>query len=312
MRGGMIWWLDRYEKEPITLLILAFFWGVAPAAILALIFEYWLNIPLAHIFGVETIGFDLFSTGLTGPILEELMKGLGILGLFFFAKSEIDGPLDGIIYGAFVGLGFTATENLLFFLSTSSLSKWTWMVVQRAFLFGLNHAVFAAIIGFGLAMGMYARGRRTSIWWGLGGILLAMIVHVLFNLGLIFSNPLPLSFFASIVDLSVGWLFVAALFLIGLQHDQLAMQTYLSPYVESGLITKRDVDTARSIPRRLVIEWKHILRLQFQEYRRRTVFYNLLAELALKEKQKNKLKDARALDLRISKICGKIRVLQLS
>ena len=27
-----IWWLDRYEKEPLWLLALAFLWGAIPAA----------------------------------------------------------------------------------------------------------------------------------------------------------------------------------------------------------------------------------------------------------------------------------------
>ena len=42
----LIWWLDRYEKEPISLAILAFVWGATPAILLALVFEILLGIPL--------------------------------------------------------------------------------------------------------------------------------------------------------------------------------------------------------------------------------------------------------------------------
>ena len=35
----LVWWLDRYEKEPVSLLVLAFVWGAVPSIILSLIAE---------------------------------------------------------------------------------------------------------------------------------------------------------------------------------------------------------------------------------------------------------------------------------
>ena len=39
----ILWWFDRYEKEPLPLLVAAFLWGAVPSIILALIFEIILN-----------------------------------------------------------------------------------------------------------------------------------------------------------------------------------------------------------------------------------------------------------------------------
>src|SRR5437879_9967802 len=34
-----IWWLDRHEKEPLPLLLVAFLWGAVPAILIAIVLE---------------------------------------------------------------------------------------------------------------------------------------------------------------------------------------------------------------------------------------------------------------------------------
>ncbi|HOT92216.1 MAG TPA: hypothetical protein PLJ78_09370 [Anaerolineae bacterium] len=34
--AAVLWWFDRYEKEPLALLVAAFVWGAIPSIILAL------------------------------------------------------------------------------------------------------------------------------------------------------------------------------------------------------------------------------------------------------------------------------------
>ena len=43
-----LYWMDRYEKEPLSLLGAAFFWGFIPAALLSLIAQVIFEIPLLH------------------------------------------------------------------------------------------------------------------------------------------------------------------------------------------------------------------------------------------------------------------------
>ena len=45
--GLLIWWLDRYEKEPLWLILVAFLWGSLPAIGLAVAFELGLEGLLA-------------------------------------------------------------------------------------------------------------------------------------------------------------------------------------------------------------------------------------------------------------------------
>src|SRR5512144_597912 len=106
--GWLIWWLDRYEKEPLWLIAVAFLWGSLPAIGLSVLFEVVLQVPLAS----STIGPDLASWGLAA-LVEEPIKALALVGLFLFMRREFDGPLDGIVYGSLVGFGFSMTENAL-------------------------------------------------------------------------------------------------------------------------------------------------------------------------------------------------------
>lgn len=64
-----IWWLDRYEKEPLRLVSTAFLWGTLPAILIALMAEVALEPPLEE--GLER---DLISSGLIAPLAEETTK----------------------------------------------------------------------------------------------------------------------------------------------------------------------------------------------------------------------------------------------
>src|SRR4029077_17877618 len=56
-------------------------------------------------------GLDV-STAFSAGILEELAKGSAVLLLFLVMRNEFDDVVDGIVYGAAVGLGFNFMESI--------------------------------------------------------------------------------------------------------------------------------------------------------------------------------------------------------
>jgi RsiW-degrading membrane proteinase PrsW (M82 family) len=105
-----IYWLDRYEKEPLKLLIFVFFWGLVVAAC----GSYLIN----TIFGMGIFLFtnseqttQLMTGLLIAPIVEEILKGIAVLIVLLLFKPEFDSVLDGVVYAAIVALGFAAVEN---------------------------------------------------------------------------------------------------------------------------------------------------------------------------------------------------------
>ena len=99
-------WLDRYEPEPVRLLVLGLRLGRggrdrrragAPELDQAV-----LGTPDTLVAGT-----------VVAPVTEEAAKGLFIL-LLLWRRRVIDGVLDGLVYAGLVGVGFAFTENILY------------------------------------------------------------------------------------------------------------------------------------------------------------------------------------------------------
>jgi len=98
---------DRYEKEPVWLMVGVFLWGFIVAAGVALILNTVFGIVLFAASGSESLA-DVGAAVFSAPIVEETVKGLAVLIVFIFFHDEFDSILDGVIYGSLVGFGFAA------------------------------------------------------------------------------------------------------------------------------------------------------------------------------------------------------------
>lgn len=186
----IIWWLDRHEKEPLPLLLVAFVWGAGPAIVLALLLEIGAGIPL-EAFDLTDNQRDFTEAGLIAPVVEEAVKAIILVVLFLAYRREFDNVLDGIVYGAMVGLGFALVENVLYFISAAyeeemfvgepNIGSMVGLWLLRAGLFGLNHSMFTAFTGAALGL---ARSMRQGWQQGLVvslGLAAAMGFHAIHN-----------------------------------------------------------------------------------------------------------------------------------
>jgi len=177
--AGVLLWLDRYEVEPWPLLGFAFLWGAAAATTAAMvgngiflaIVSQWAPHPQAL----------AFTTIVGAPFIEEGCKGAAV-GLIFLAFAhDFDNILDGVIYGAFAGLGFAFFENLMFYVSEppSQMLSLTW---GRGVLTGLTgHPTFTALTGIGFGVVRVMRRGRAR-WLAVpAGFATAVIAHGLWN-----------------------------------------------------------------------------------------------------------------------------------
>ncbi len=177
---ALLVWSDRYEREPGWLLTTAFGWGALPAVFLSVVGTLALGHPQALFDSQWTA--DVFQAVAAAPIVEEIAKGLALVGIVVFVGREVDGVLDGLVYGALIGMGFGMTENFFYFLDAALQGDYlNWLVVAflRSVVFGLNHAFYTAIFGVTLAIALGSRRRR---WLPMPGLLAAIGVHALHNL----------------------------------------------------------------------------------------------------------------------------------
>ena len=159
----LIWFLDRFEKDPVWLLALVFLWGAVPAIIISLVFEMIVGMPLPYLLDAWTA--DVFMSSIVAPIVEESAKAIALLLVFFALRHHFDDILDGIIYGALVGVGFAWIEDIFYLFGAASeggVEAMGFVFVLRVFVFGLNHAFFTALTGLGFGIAKVVR----SCWLG--------------------------------------------------------------------------------------------------------------------------------------------------
>ena len=111
----VVYRLDLFEREPKLMLAAAVIWGGVVATSLATYANAaWLSV-------VGKLASPDFASqwgaAIVGPGVEETLKLMGVVTLFLIASSEFDGVLDGFVYGALVGLGFTVVEDVSYFIS---------------------------------------------------------------------------------------------------------------------------------------------------------------------------------------------------
>jgi RsiW-degrading membrane proteinase PrsW (M82 family) len=145
---------DRYEPEPRGHVAAAFGKGC-----LAIVPAYLTAHALERLVGREWLVFGglsarLFEAGVMAAGVEELAKWLLFYG-FIYRWAEFDEPLDGVIYGVALALGFAAVENVLMVLRAG-----LGLGLLRALFAVPAHALFGAVMGFYFGRAKLGAGRR--------------------------------------------------------------------------------------------------------------------------------------------------------
>ena len=181
--------LDFLEREPPVLLGVAFAWGALVATAV--------SIPGGT--ALQNLTAKLGSPGLAagwgmamaGPAVEEIAKTLGVVAIVLIARAQINSVLDGVVYGALVGLGFQIVENIVYAMSAVTLAGGGDRIgpviatfLLRGFLAGLwSHTLFGALAGAGIGYLVVHTGRslRNRLGVAVLAVMGAWASHVLWN-----------------------------------------------------------------------------------------------------------------------------------
>ncbi len=185
---GSYLWLDRYEPEPRSLLLLGLGWGAFVATTAALFLQ----------------AFDAFALGsseatqsvLVAPLTEEAAKGVFILLLLVYRRAELDGILDGLVYAGMVGIGFAFMENILYLSQAyigddehvGGIESTVFVFVVRGVFSPFAHPFFTAFIGIGVGIAVSSRSRGLQVLAPVLGYLLAVGAHSAWNAALLLNG----------------------------------------------------------------------------------------------------------------------------
>jgi protease PrsW len=177
---------DRFDREPKRLIAFLFFVGAIPVAIAASA----LNVSFEAVIG------GILTAVLVAPLGEEVLKYLG-MRIPVRRHRMFDEPIDGMIYGSTVGLGFAFTENFDYLLAgvlgtpfiddlplcEPGLECFAELAFVRGTGTALMHALATGIAGYYLSKRVLAGRPYTVEWRGVG---FATLIHLGWNIGLHF------------------------------------------------------------------------------------------------------------------------------
>ncbi len=275
-----LYWMDRYEKEPLALLGATFLWGFVPAAILSLITQTILGFPFLLLDETGTLA-DTVGTVFLAPVTEEIFKGIAVLVVFLLWRNEFDGVFDGIIYGGLVGFGFAAMENVLYFTLYYPGDAAT--IVLRAVVFGLNHALFTSLTGIGFGIARHARKPAMRFLAPLAGLLAATLVHFLHNASATFAQEYVALFCLAIVTDWGGVLLVLVIMILAVRRERRWIVEQLQEEVGRKTLSQDDYEIAASPLRRFGTRLTALTTGGLSRWRQVRRYFRLLTELAYKK-----------------------------
>jgi len=227
----LIWKFDRYDREPFKLVLTNYLWGALGAIVLALLGSLFIT-TIASFFIKDSMQLNRFGAMVVAPIVEEITKGLFLL--ITISNKKFDNITDGIVYGGAIGLGFGMTENFLYFVTYGeSIANWIMLVIVRSLFSGVMHCVSTATLGAFLGMAKF-KSPSKKILYTFIGLLIAMIIHSIWNSSLSYDKTAPIGFLFMIFSIVI---FIST-YMISIKGERRIIFNELKEESEKGVIPK--------------------------------------------------------------------------
>ena len=175
-------WAARLKPTALSWLA-AFGWGTGGA----LIFAGYGNTVIDSAVAASNLSdnaVDVVTSVVTGPLVEETGKGIGVLVLILAARKLLTRPAQGGVIGALVGIGFAWGEDVGYYVSAleDGMSGLWESFLARALLGAYGHAIFTGVFGYALAWAVLrARNVLVGLLAAAGGFVGALALHAQAN-----------------------------------------------------------------------------------------------------------------------------------
>ena len=151
--AGYIYFRDKYEKEPIRLLLFALLAG-AITVVPILFVERFLDAFTESFSGLFSAAWNAF---VVAAFSEELFKYIALY-LLIWKNPEFNEKFDGIVYAVFVSLGFAGVENVMYVMQGGIETG-----LMRTFTAVPAHAIFGITMGFYFGLAKFYEKERNAL-----------------------------------------------------------------------------------------------------------------------------------------------------
>jgi hypothetical protein len=279
--------VDFNEKEPLWAVAMLFVFGGLAAVGLTL--------------AVDTafLELEVVAGVLTKELARFLAFGAGFAGLFAVARSrgysDINGLMDGVVYGAAGGLGFATglafAQQLLLPASDLPLSTQSVVGYGQIALGGLADGVFGALMGIGFAAALEARAVWTRAAAPALGYLVAAAGHLGYDwvaVGDPFGDGAALRKWVALL-LPVA--LVAVVTVVALRSEGRAIAEELRSEADTGAVSAEELHILGSVGAREGLYFKTLLRGDLGAWTALHDLHNRQVQLALAKRKAAREKD---------------------
>lgn len=157
---------DRHEREPLSLLVISFFYGV-----LSTVMTLSISKPIEMFLSTKDEDVvSLFVTAFFKVALVEEFSKFAFVRFILYRNKNFNEPFDGIVYAVMVSMGFATLENILYVREYGVVTA-----ILRMFTAVPAHATFGILMGYFLGLAKFSHNR------GLLLSLIALAVPTLFH-----------------------------------------------------------------------------------------------------------------------------------
>lgn len=231
---------DKFNREPAATMFISFLYGVL-STIPALGLE--IGAGYFELSGIEgTIIFAFLGVAL----VEEFVKFVP-LRLYSFTRNSFDEPLDGIVHGVMIGMGFATLENILYVFQHGMNTGFL-----RMFTAVPGHASWGVIMGYYVGKAKFNYEKRGRLL--ITGLLLATFFHGLYDACLFLTKGVDKNTAAVLALAAVTTHIVAVILAARLirQHQQISRGLYRqAPVLTIRNAAETDIPLIRTLARQI-------------------------------------------------------------
>ena len=240
---SVLLFIDRFEPEPLGMKLAALAWGGGVSIFFGIMGNEYVQYSVTEQTGDEVQGI-IFSVVVGAPVVEELLKGLGVLVIVWARRTHISSAIDGLVYAGFAACGFLVVEDFTYFvravLTDGDLGQ---MFFQRVVMGVFGHVMYTSCMGWATG---WAVTRARSAAAGCGAVALGwftgMVLHATWNGTAVLSGGDEEVFYTFYMFVHIPLFLLWFLFIaLAMKRERRDAAAGLMPYVAQGWIIPAEI-----------------------------------------------------------------------
>ncbi len=157
---------DKHEREPVSLLLISFFYGIFSTLITLVIS---LPVNMLIILRANDVVDEFYAAFFKVALVEEFSKFF-FVRFILFRNKHFNEPFDGIVYAVMVSMGFATLENVLYVFEFGYETA-----ILRMFTAVPAHATFGVLMGYFLGKAKFTHQKK--LLYSFVALLAATLFH---------------------------------------------------------------------------------------------------------------------------------------